>query len=182
VPGRANQPQIGQTNADWNRARSAEHLPNWTIRVKSSGGTDGWEFRLWNPLSCYRLLMSTIFIDLSNCVRRCLPWHPSSVSVPFLTWPTFAFQSVLHQADWCLAGRLLNSPFSLTEVRVLYELAHRSRDRRPANYPKRGLDPGYLSRTLRSFEKQGLIRREASQAMHAEPAHLSQKEGRYLFR
>ena len=56
----------------------------------------------------------------------------------------------------------LASPFSLTEVRVLYELAHGTRSTAAAICRDLELDPGYLSRTLRSFEKKRLIRRVPS--------------------
>ena len=56
----------------------------------------------------------------------------------------------------------LESPFSLTEVRVLYELAHREQPTAAALCKDLELDPGYLSRMLRGFGKRGLIQRTAS--------------------
>jgi DNA-binding MarR family transcriptional regulator/N-acetylglutamate synthase-like GNAT family acetyltransferase len=57
---------------------------------------------------------------------------------------------------------LLNSPFSLTEVRTLYELAHREQSTAVELCKELGLDAGYLSRILRKFEKKRLIEKNAS--------------------
>jgi DNA-binding MarR family transcriptional regulator/GNAT superfamily N-acetyltransferase len=57
---------------------------------------------------------------------------------------------------------LLGSRFSLTEVRVLYELAHREQPTAADLIRELGLDAGYLSRILRSFAKRGLITKTRS--------------------
>jgi DNA-binding MarR family transcriptional regulator len=57
---------------------------------------------------------------------------------------------------------LLDSPFSLTEVRVLYELAHRAEPTATDVGRDLALDPGYLSRILRRFHQQGVVEKRAS--------------------
>jgi DNA-binding MarR family transcriptional regulator/GNAT superfamily N-acetyltransferase len=57
---------------------------------------------------------------------------------------------------------LLNSPFSLTQVRTLYELANSAQPTAGDLCRALGLDPGYLSRILASFERKGLIEKKES--------------------
>ena len=57
-----------------------------------------------------------------------------------------------------LQEHLLESQFSLTEVRVLYELAHHENITAKDLCHDLGLDRGYLSRMLQSFETQGWIK------------------------
>lgn len=57
---------------------------------------------------------------------------------------------------------LLNSPFSLTQSRTLYELAERKHTTAAELCEDLGLDAGYLSRILAGFQKNGLLEKTAS--------------------
>jgi DNA-binding MarR family transcriptional regulator/GNAT superfamily N-acetyltransferase len=57
---------------------------------------------------------------------------------------------------------LLQTPFSLTQARVLYELGRRPGTRSSLLAAELGLDPAYLSRLLKSFDRQRLIKRSPS--------------------
>src|SRR5262249_13519592 len=80
-----------------------------------------------------------------------------------------------------LEERLLDTPFSLTESRVLYELANRKAPTASELANDLGLDPAYLSRILRSFESRGLLARTPSE-IDGRQTHLElTPEGRNAF-
>src|SRR5271163_4764972 len=57
---------------------------------------------------------------------------------------------------------ILDSPLSLTEARVLFELAARENPTATELCAELGLDAGYLSRILDAFVRQGLVKKQAS--------------------
>jgi DNA-binding MarR family transcriptional regulator len=63
---------------------------------------------------------------------------------------------------------LLNSNYSLAEARVLYELANRNAPKASEIAEGLGMDPGYLSRLLGKFERDGLLQKK-----------MSEQDGRY---
>src|SRR3954453_11953913 len=63
-----------------------------------------------------------------------------------------------------LSEGLLDSPYSLTEARVIFELAQRETTEVTALRQRLGVDAGYLSRLLARFEADRLITRARSDA------------------
>jgi DNA-binding MarR family transcriptional regulator/N-acetylglutamate synthase-like GNAT family acetyltransferase len=76
---------------------------------------------------------------------------------------------------------LLNSPYSLTEVRLLYELAHRDHPTAAEIKQDLNLDAGYLSRLLRRFERRRWVRRETSTEDARRIPLVLTKKGRRVF-
>src|ERR1700689_5414390 len=58
---------------------------------------------------------------------------------------------------------LLNSEYSLAEARVLYEIATRTAPKASEIAETLGVDPGYLSRLLGKFERDGLLLKKTSE-------------------
>src|SRR5690242_3633214 len=91
------------------------------------------------------------------------PWrsrHPE----PPMTAPTpAAIQAVrrfnrLYTRELGLLGaRHLDSPYGLTEIRVLYELAHRDLPTASQLADDLGIDRGQLSRLLAKLTREGLV-------------------------
>jgi len=63
-----------------------------------------------------------------------------------------------------LRGKYLDTPYSLTEARLLFELAQREASEVTDLRRTVDIDPGYLSRILARFETDGLITRQRSAA------------------
>lgn len=88
---------------------------------------------------------------------------------------------------------LLDSAYSLTEVRVLFELAQATENGQHSQHGQHGqhdtaalrrdldLDPGYLSRLLRRFDSDGLIHRERSAADGRQQVVALTARGREVF-
>ena len=81
-----------------------------------------------------------------------------------------------------LSEHFLQSPFSLTEARVLYELAQDGRTTAKAIGRALGLDAGYLSRILDRFARARLISRAASRADARQTLLALTQKGRAAFR
>jgi DNA-binding MarR family transcriptional regulator/ribosomal protein S18 acetylase RimI-like enzyme len=80
-----------------------------------------------------------------------------------------------------LDQQLLKSPFSLSEARVLYELAHRGNLAAKAIGIELGLDPGYLSRIIQKFDEDGLITRKPEPSDRRQYQLILTAKGRQAF-
>ncbi len=81
-----------------------------------------------------------------------------------------------------LQDHMLSSPFSLTEVRILYEIAHHQNSTASDLIEELGLDPGYLSRSLSKLERQRLLKRERSREDGRQSFLILTPRGKSTFR
>lgn len=75
---------------------------------------------------------------------------------------------------------LLESPWSLTEARILYELAHRQATTARDLARDLGLDPAYLSRIVKRFRARGMVESQPGPADRREKILRLSAEGRRL--
>src|SRR3954452_3477235 len=80
-----------------------------------------------------------------------------------------------------LDQHLAKSPFSLSEARVLYELAHREDISAKEIGTELGLDAGYLSRIVQNFDEGGLITRKPLAADRRQHRLALTAKGRHAF-
>jgi DNA-binding MarR family transcriptional regulator/N-acetylglutamate synthase-like GNAT family acetyltransferase len=80
-----------------------------------------------------------------------------------------------------LSEHLLSSDYSLTEVRVLYEIANREQAKAAEIAGQLRLDRGYLSRILHRFHKEGLLARAQSRDDGRESYLSLTSKGRRVF-
>jgi DNA-binding MarR family transcriptional regulator/N-acetylglutamate synthase-like GNAT family acetyltransferase len=76
---------------------------------------------------------------------------------------------------------LLDSPLSLTEGRVLYELAQREQATASELAQELSLDSGYLSRMLKSFDAKGVVTKHASTSDRRQMILALTDRGREMF-
>lgn len=75
-----------------------------------------------------------------------------------------SFNRFYTQQIGVLRDGLLRSPYSLTEVRVFYEISRRDEPTAVELCKDLGLDAGYLSRILRDFARKGFIEKRPSKS------------------
>ncbi len=80
-----------------------------------------------------------------------------------------------------LNEKLVRSPFSLTEVRVLYELAHHEGIAARELAKELDIDAGYLSRIIKKLNEYGFIEKQVNEADQREVALSLTPKGRKAF-
>jgi DNA-binding MarR family transcriptional regulator/GNAT superfamily N-acetyltransferase len=93
-----------------------------------------------------------------------------------------AFNRFYTKVIGLLGSGLLGTPYSLTEARLLFEIAQQDETETAELRAALDLDSGYLSRILAGFEKDGVIRRERSKKDGRARVVSLTRKGRTVFR
>ncbi|HYI48536.1 MAG TPA: helix-turn-helix domain-containing GNAT family N-acetyltransferase [Allosphingosinicella sp.] len=91
-----------------------------------------------------------------------------------------AFTRFYTRSVGALGAHYLDSDLSLTEARLLYEIAHREAPLAAELQAELGLDAGYVSRMLRRFQARGWVERGRGDDKRSRPISLT-REGRAAF-
>ena len=110
-----------------------------------------------------------------------MPQLSSPLHAPELLAAVRRFNRFYTRQIGLLEEGLLDSEFSLTQGRILYEIAHRTRTMAVELCKDLGLDAGYLSRILAGFQKAGLIEKTESPNDARQTLLSLTKKGRKAF-
>src|SRR5262245_54788028 len=116
-----------------------------------------------STLTQNKLTKSTKSLTMSRVVASALPMATTPASgFEQRIGAVRRFNRLYTRRIGVLQDGFLQSPYSLAEARVLYELAHRERPTATELAADLGLDHGYLSRILRGFNERGFITKTPS--------------------
>ncbi|NGQ96861.1 GNAT family N-acetyltransferase [Brevibacillus sp. SYP-B805] len=91
------------------------------------------------------------------------------------------FNRLITRRIGALREGLLHSPYSLTESRIIFDIAHRDHPTASDLAKELGLDAGYLSRILARLEEQGIIEKVRSEQDSRQRILYLTAEGRKAF-
>src|SRR5215831_12254027 len=119
------------------------------------------QWRSWQARASY-LTKSTNSLTMSRCGRAFPMATTTTIDFEQRVGAVRRFNRLYTRRIGVLHDGFLQSPYSLAEARVLYELAHRQRATATDLAADLGLDPGYLSRILRGFNERGFLTKTSS--------------------
>lgn len=108
------------------------------------------------------------------------PKHPSSEERDYIR-QVREFNRFYTKQIGVLQEGLLDSAYSLTEVRIMYELLQENANTAAELANMLGINRGYLSRILKRFKSLGLIERTRSSADGREQLLKLTANGRYVY-
>jgi DNA-binding MarR family transcriptional regulator/N-acetylglutamate synthase-like GNAT family acetyltransferase len=137
--------------------------------------------RVWGPgTQLYPSHASGVVVDNVNYLFDTVN-YPMPADLEQRVQAVRRFNRLYTRRIGVLQDGYLRSPFSLAEARVLYELAHTERATATELAGQLELDPGYLSRIVGGFVKQGLVDRTRSERDAREAWLTLTSHGRDVF-